>query len=273
MQTTQTTEKKIFIEPEHSLTQRTEFQQRNHQIIRLDGKNCFVEVMTGQFHKGKVILNFEQYDDTKPKGQRTVSKITYYMPFEKFMQISQDVKSGKLAKLAEKEKSANKYPNPVYTDLTGTSNELLKKNNQARPDGKSESRQLKIIPGLKADFMLQAEKGPGEKNETGIIKPLYGNKPEHKVAIPMSGDDFKKFVLLTEANILGYISSQYGVRALKIAEEREDLNIFESLSRIEQVDVLNKKIDDLNDKVDSIEKSLKKISNMVLRIGEIVSGK
>lgn len=259
-------EKKIFIEPEHELSQRSEFQQRNHQIIRLDGKNCFVEVMTGQFFKGKVILNFEQYDDTKPKGQRTVAKITYFIPFDKFLQLSQDIKSGKLAKLAEKEKANNKYPGAVYTDLTGTSEELLKRNNQERPDGKSESRQFKIIPGLRAEFMLQAEKGPGEKSSTGIIKPLYGNKPEQKVAIPMSGDDLKKLFLLTETFIIGYISSQFNVRALKIIEERNNLDTIDLLSNLDEITTINKKLD-------KIEKDLNKISEMIIKIGTIVSNK
>lgn len=255
--------KKIFIEPEHELTKRSEFQQRNYQIIRLDGKDCFVEVMSGQFHKGKVILNFEQYDDTKPKGERTVARVTYFMPFDKFLQLEQDVKSGKIAKLAEKEKSINKYPNAIYTDLTGTSNELLKKNNQARPDGHSESRQLKIIPGLKAEFMMQAEKGPGEKSNKGIIKPLYGNKPEQKVAIPMSGNDLKRLFSLTKVHIIGYITSQYNIRASKIQEERTNIDIFESLE----------KINTLDDKINNLEKDIKRISEMIIKIGKIVSEK
>lgn len=270
-------QKKIFIEPDHELAHRTEFQQRNYQVIRIDGKNCFVEIMTGQFHKGKVILNFEQYDDTKPKGQRTVAKITYFMPFDKFLQLGQDVKTGKLAKLAEKEKSANKFPNAVYTDLTGTSSELLKKNNQARPDGNSESRQLKIIPGLKAEFMMQAEKGAGEKNSTGIIKPLYGNKPEQKVAIPMSGDDLKKLFLLTETYIYGYISSQFGIRAHKILEEREGIDVFELLKNTNQkMEIINKEVNsisEINQKIDKINKDLNKISEMIIKIGKIVSEK
>lgn len=265
--------KKIFIEPEHELTQRSEFQQRNYQIIRIDGKNCFVEIMTGQFHKGKVILNFEQYDDTKAKGERTVARITYFMPFDKFLQLEQDVKSGKLAKLAEKEKSINKYPNAIYTDLTGTSSELLKKNNQARPDGNSESRQLKIIPGLKAEFMMQAEKGPGEKSDKGIIKPLYGNKPEQKVAIPMSGNDLKRLFSLTKVHIVGYITSQYNIRASKIQEERENINIFEALEKINNLDDISKQLSQSNEKLDVLSRDMKKLSEMVIKIGKIVSEK
>lgn len=267
------TTKKMYIEPEHDLTQRSEFQQRNYQIIRIDGKNCFVEVMSGQFHKGKVILNFEQYDDTKAKGERTVARITYFMPFDKFLQLEQDVKSGKLAKLAEKEKSINKYPGAIYTDLTGTSNELLKRNNQARPDGHSESRQLKIIPGLKADFMFQAEKGPGEKSDKGIIKPLYGNKPEQKVAIPMSGNDIKRLFSLTKIHIVGYITSQYNIRATKIQEERENIKIFETLEKINNLDEISKNITKSNEKLDELDKNLKRISEMVIKIGKIVSEK
>ena len=247
-----TNKKKIFIEPEHELTQRSEFQQRNYQIIRIDGKNCFVEVMTGQFHKGKVILNFEQYDESKAKGERTIARITYFVPFDKFLQLEQDIM------------------NAVYVDLTGTSSELLKKNNQARPDGNSESRQLKLIPGLKADFMLQAEKGAGEKSATGIIKPLYGNKPEQKVAIPMSGDDLKKLFSLTKVHINGYIASQYNVRAIKIQEERENININESLKTIEY---LKNKLDESNKKIDSLNNDIKKLSDMIIKIGKIVSEK
>lgn len=256
--------KKPFIEPEHELTHRTEFQQRNHQIIRLDGQGCFVEVLTGQFHKGKVMMNFEEYDASKPKGQRTISKVTYFIPFDKFLQLSQDCKSGKLAKLAKKEKEENQYPNAIYRDLTGTSADLLQKNNQSRTDGKSESRQLKIIPGLKADFIMQAEKGPGEKNNKGIIQPLYGNKPEYKVSVPMSGDAMKRLFLLVEYHILGYISSQYTIRSLNIIQEREDVNIVELLSKLN-------KVDEVCGKLNEIEKSLDKISKMSVKIGKIVS--
>lgn len=258
-------QKKIFIESEHPLTQRTEFQQRSHQIIRLDGKDCFVEVMTGQFFKGKVILNFEQYDNNKPKGDRTVARITYFMPFDKFLQLEQDILSGKIAKLAEKEKAINKFPQPVYIDRTGTSAELLKINNQAREDGKSESRQLKIIPGLKAEFMMQAEKGAGEKGSTGIIKPIYGNKPEQKVSIPMSGDDLKKLFSLTKVHIIGYIASQYNIRANEIQKERNgDIDITNSEDISKNIDIINQKLDALN-------KDIKNISNMIIKIGKIVS--
>lgn len=265
--------KKIYIEPEHELTLRSEFQQRNYQIIRIDGKNCFLEVMTGQFHKGKVILNFEQYDDTKAKGERTVARITYFMPFDKFLQLEQDVRSGKLAKLAEKEKSINKYPNAIYTDLTGTSSELLKRNNQARPDGNSESRQLKIIPGLKAEFMMQAEKGAGEKSATGIIKPLYGNKPEQKVSIPMSGNDLKRLFSLTTLHITSYLASQYNIRALKIQEERENLNVFESLEKLNNLNDIKKELSESNKKLDGLSADMKKLSDMIIKIGKIVSEK
>lgn len=39
-----------------------------HQIIRFDGKNVFVEVMDSAFEIGKVMMNFAEYDLSKPKG-------------------------------------------------------------------------------------------------------------------------------------------------------------------------------------------------------------
>ena len=118
--------------------------------------------------------------------------------------------------------------------------------------------------------MLQAEKGAGEKSATGIIKPLYGNKPEQKVAIPMSGDDLKKLFSLTKVHINGYIASQYNVRAIKIQEERENININESLKTIEY---LKNKLDESNKKIDYLNNDIKKLSDMIIKIGKIVSEK
>ena len=278
-------EERIFIEPNHELTERLKYQQRSHQIIRIDGQGCFLEVLNGHFHKGKILMNFEQYDDSKPKGQRTISRIMYFMPFDKFLQLSQDCKSGRLSKLAVKEKSENKYPNPIFRDLTGTSKELLEKNNQSRPDGKSESRQFKITPGLKADFLFQAEKGPGEeakkgkpgsgdKDSKGIIQPLYGGSPEVKIDIPMSNDSMKKLFLMVETHIIAYLASQYNIRALRIEEERNSIDTLDVLSKLGSLSEISKELDKISEsyeKILEIEKTLNKINKMTIKIGEIVS--
>lgn len=271
-------EEKIFIENGHELTERIQYQQRSHQIIRIDGQGCFVEVLNGHFHKNKVLMNFEQYDDSKPKGQRTLARVMCFMPFDKFLLLSQDCKSGRLSKLAEKEKKDNKYPNYIYRDLTGTAKELLEKNNQSRPDGNSESRQFKIIPGLKADFLFQAEKGPGKKEgvKNGIIKPLYGGNPEVKIDIPMSNDSMKRFFITVEAHIIAYLSSQYYLRAMKIEEERYSLDIIETLDKINNLNIDKDFVDKVNgvsDKMLELEKMIKKIDKMTIKIGEIVSDK
>ena len=70
--------------------------------------------------------------------------------------------------------------------------------------------------------MIQAESGPGEKSATGLIAPKYGNKPEQKVAVPVSNDDLKKLFLITEMNIQSYLTSQYMLRASDIRRERAD---------------------------------------------------
>lgn len=169
-------------------------QYENHQIIRIDGRSKFVEVLNSSFEIGKVILNFIEYDDKKQAGDRISQRVTIYMDFSKFRLFAQDMISGRFAKLAA-EKKLN------YVDLTGTSVERLKSQNREREDGKAESRKLSLAPSAKG-FFFTAESGPGEATDTGLIKPA--GKTEKKVSIPMDGDQAKSLVLMTIAAMDAY---------------------------------------------------------------------
>lgn len=173
----------------------TETQYENHQIIRVDGKSKFVESLNRSFEIGKVMLNFIEYDDKQAVGNRIKQQITIYMNFADFRVFAHDMLSGRFQKLAEQKKT------PIYQDLTGTTAERLKAQDRAREDGKAESRKFSIGPSAKG-FFFTAEAGPGEKTETGMIKPA--GKPEKKVSIPITPEDAKKLVLMTIASMDAY---------------------------------------------------------------------
>ncbi len=181
---------------------------KNHnQIIRLDGRNCFVEALDSAFAIEKVQLNFVSYDD---KSNKQTALIPYYLDFTDFMVLEQDILSGRLAKLAETEKAKGaKYPQSIYMQQGGVSAKKLEQRGQKRPDGKSLSRVFKIVPGDKYPFMVQAEQGAGEENDKGLIVSKFGGKPELRVMIPMQSEDTKKFVLMIGAKIRAYMAAQY----------------------------------------------------------------
>lgn len=211
----------------------------SRQIIRLDGKNCFLEVMNSAFAIGKVQINFREYDEKQQKGSRFTKEIDLFMDMDKFLVFANDVMSGKLAKMAEAEKARAKqesekqgktvYPRELdeFTDMGGMNAENLKKSDERRkknefkpysqmysiPEGKCLSRQLKVVPGLKAPFMLKGEVGVGEESDTGLIVPKYGTKPSQMVQVPLQANDLKKFVLIVQAHINAFLSAQYVVEA------------------------------------------------------------
>lgn len=183
------------------------------QIIRIDGKNVFVEALNSAFKIEKIQLNFCAYD---AKTNKMTATIPIYLSFAEFFSLKQDIISGRLAKLAEVEKAkGSKYPKEVYLKQGGVSAKNLQARGQARADGMSLSRQLKIVPGMKFPFMVQAEQGAAEENAQGLIVPRYGGKPDHRVMVPMDGDTMKQFFLTIDAHIQAYLNSVYAV----IAEE------------------------------------------------------
>lgn len=182
-------------------------QKNFSQIIRIDGKNCFVEALDSAFGIEKVHMNFIAYDE---KTNKQTSLVPIYMDFSEFLALEADVLSGRIAKLAEVEKAkGDKYPQAIFTKMGGVSAKNLKARGQERPDGYSLSRQLKIIPGNRRPFMFQGEQGKAEENKQGLIVPRYGGKPDDRVMIPMGGDELKQFTIMVGAKIRAYMSAQY----------------------------------------------------------------
>lgn len=176
----------------------------DNQIIKIDGRDCFVEVTADAFEIGKVRMNFVKYDLTLQPGSRQTDFIPIYMDFSMFLLFAQDVLSGRLASLPDSK---------LFELMGGTSAERLAHVGKSRDDKMSLSRQFRLMKGSKRPFLLQAEQGPGETSDTGLIMPRYGKKfgvePEQKIMIPMTAEDLKRLCLLTRTHIEAYISSRY----------------------------------------------------------------
>ncbi|MDF2879527.1 MAG: hypothetical protein K0R54_84 [Clostridiaceae bacterium] len=200
--------------------------KNTNQILRFDGKNVFMEVMRSAFAIGKVQINFIEYDVSQQKNSRQKKNIQLYMDMDKFLGLSADILSGKMAVLAKqakeaKEKGGYKYCKEIFNDMGGISAENLKKRGKERPDGKSMSRQFKITPGDKMPWILSGETGAGEENETGLIVPR-GN-PEEIVRVALQDDDLKRFAKTVEARIIAYFASQETLEAIKNDTELKGL--------------------------------------------------
>lgn len=199
------------------------------QIIRFDGKNVFLEGMNSAFSIGKVQVNFIEYDVNAEKKNRQKKNISMYININKFLLLANDVLSGRFGFLANEARTlaktkGYKYCKEIYVDMGGMSSKSVtaKKEKDKNffsfdiPAGKCLSRQLKITPGDRMPWILSAEQGLGEENETGLIVP-QGN-PLEIVRVPFTDDDFKTFVLVIKTHIEAYLTSQYVAEAMAVTE-------------------------------------------------------
>lgn len=192
------------------------------QIFKIDGNNCFMEVLNDRFFEGKVHFNFSAYDKEREAGDKIKEKIDFFLEFGDALSFCEMVINKTFDEKLKKERSNYQKAllkaesegkalnqcgfiyNKSYWALTrGTDANKLP---QKREDGKSESRRLLLMPGYVPPermahpekfknarkpnrFVLQCESGPGDKVNSStaggyIIKPAYGNKPEKKIMIP-----------------------------------------------------------------------------------------
>lgn len=199
----------------------TTSERNNSQIYRLDGRNVFIEVMSESFPIGKVRFNFVSYNQNTHKQDKFIS---LYVNIKEALLLIQDIETGRLKKMGDLEKKKNptaKYHKPVFTDLGGVSAENLKKRGQSRADNKPLSRQLKVTPGSKQDWVLQGMEGPGEEMSTGLIKPA--GKADSQVIVPATNNDLIKMATCLKAAIEGFLIGEYtsGNAYKKYVEERK----------------------------------------------------
>lgn len=183
--------------------------RNQHQIIRKDARNCFVESLNDAFDIEKIHLAFATYDLSRPIGQRQTNNIHIYIAVDEFLELCRKLECGELRYLLKNKKTSGDKT-PLYQCLGGTSAEKLAKYGRARADGKSLSRTAQLLAGNKSDFLFVADSGPGETDQKGLIVPKFGNKPENHVAVSMTYEVFSELLLITKAHFQAWLSAWYG---------------------------------------------------------------
>lgn len=183
--------------------------RNEHQIVRKDAKNCFVESLSDAFAIGRIHLAFAAYDLNRPAGQRQTGNVHIYIAADEFLELCRKLEGGELRYLLQnKKKGSDKAP--LYQCLGGTSAEKLARQGRSRKDGMSLSRTAQLLAGSRSDFLFVADSGPGQANEKGLIVPRFGNRPENHVAVSMSFEAFSELLLLTKAHYMAWLAVWYG---------------------------------------------------------------
>ena len=71
--------------------------ERNaHQIVRKDGKGCFVESLNDAFSIGRCHLAFASYDLNRPAGERQTNLVQIYLDCGELLELCRKAESGEL---------------------------------------------------------------------------------------------------------------------------------------------------------------------------------
>ena len=85
--------------------------RNQHQIIRKDARNCFVESLNDAFEIGRIHLAFATYDLSRPIGQRQTNNIHIYIAVDEFLELCRKLEGGELRYLLKNKKtSGDKTP-------------------------------------------------------------------------------------------------------------------------------------------------------------------
>lgn len=184
-------------------------EERNqHQIIRKDAKNCFVESLSDSFDKGKAHFAFATYDLNKPAGNRQTNCVHIYISVPELLELCRKLTCGELRYLWQERKKAGDS-RPIQEWLGGTSAEKLCQYGKPRADGKSLSRVAKLLAAQKSDFLFVADSGPGEKDSKGLIVPRFGKNPENHVSVSMTWDSLAELLLITKTHYEAWLAAWY----------------------------------------------------------------
>ena len=196
--------------------------RNQHQIIRKDAKNCFVESLSDSFDKGKAHFAFATYDLNKPAGNRQTNCVHIYISIPELLELCRKLSCGELRYIWQERKKAGDGK-PIQEWLGGTSAEKLAQYGKPRPDGKSLSRVARLLAAQKTDFLFTASSGPGNKDAKGLIVPRFGKKPENHVSVSMTWDSLAELLLFTKTHyeawlVAWYLSQAHTVRAKPTAQ-------------------------------------------------------
>ena len=173
------------------------------QIIRKDGKNCFVESLCDSFGIDKAHFCFVNYDTGAEKGSRQTAKIDIYLDASEMLAWANDIALHITERALTKAKEANKYE-AVFQTMGG-----IAAAKAGREDGKSLSRVMTVSYGQKQPVAISAKSGPGEQDEKGLIVPKFGKNPEQQVFLALPYKDFLELFVATAEHYKAYLVYRY----------------------------------------------------------------
>ncbi len=172
------------------------------QVLRIDGKNCFAEVMLDAAAIDKILIHMVSYNANAAAGNRLTGDVSIYINVFDALVLSGDILSGKLKKIADKHKKDAEakaalpenngkrvYPEPAYILLGGTSGANTS-------DKKPISRQFKLSGGVSQPWVMEATSGPGKTIGKGLIAP--DGLPTTIVRLGLDDNTVKKFAYALE---------------------------------------------------------------------------
>ena len=165
------------------------------QIMKIDGKDVFVEIMDTKFKEGKVTFQFSNYDKSKPKGQRQKDFIRFNLTFEEFMNLGHDVLYGNMM---------NWQPIDNYNNLRPA---YMKGTPSKYNNGVAIARRLEIKNGDKQPIRLICSEGQGKETGNGLIQMV--GQAEKRVQVGMSQEAFRSIFLVVPMYIQAYLSNHY----------------------------------------------------------------
>lgn len=209
------------------------------RIIKISGRSQFVEVTSSSFSINQVVLSFMNYDAKKTSGNKITAEVKIYMEFNEFLALSyQLLESKKLLQTIKNEQTQAESKGGRYfgymLSMGGTPKSGLARQGRSRPDGKDESRRLKLMYGDKYPFILRAEAGPGKQEYGKLIKP--DGKTDAYVSISMTQEDFIKFFYTISEHIKYYMTAMYTKRMLMPDNYLQELNEYRSSNGLKPLD-------------------------------------
>jgi hypothetical protein len=196
-----------------------------NKIYKKTSKGRLMEILADGFSIKKLKINFISFDETKPEGSRITDSIVFWLSFEDALILSNDVLSGRYAKIfaadaeqAKKDKTEGKPHNACvpFLRLGGTNATILRERGTPRADGKCVSRTLKLTKGK--HYLITAASGPGKVTDNGLISP--DGKPEKQIMIGMTSDEIKEMALMIKMHLYAYTAAAY-MRAAEVTKEIE----------------------------------------------------
>lgn len=208
-------------------TDKKEYPKVNeNQIIRIDGRNCFLEVTKGGFNLkksndiGKVHLSVNAYD---AETKKMVTSILLYVDFDHWMELSDLFDTGEYLNLMQHSRERQiqgkySYPSEFWID-----------NGRMIEDGNVYARMMKLSVGSKKDkndhylpieeqpIIVRGEITPGELSETGLVMPKRGAKPIKYTQVPVPQSQFKAMLKLVNMQIQAYYTASATKMVIKEA--------------------------------------------------------